>query len=642
MTRAPRDPLFGAVPAADGFRFTLWAPRASGVELLLGRGSLNLRPDPGRAGHWHLTVAEAKPGDRYAFSIDGGHARPDPAARFLPDGVHGWAEVVDPRAFSWSDAAWTGLDPRRAVIYELHVGTFTAEGTFRAASNKLPYLRSLGVTAIEIMPVADFAGARNWGYDGVALFAPSRAYGTPDDLRALVDAAHAVGLAVIFDVVYNHLGPEGAYLPEMSPVFLTRKHKTPWGGAINLDDDGSDTVRTFLIDNALHWIDEYHADGLRLDATHALHDRRDRHFVAELADAVHRASDPPPVVYAEDHRNLSCMLAPQEDGGWNLDGVWADDFHHVIRTMLAGDGHGYYADYGGTAHELAATLAGGWLFTGQHSKHQGAPRGTDPTGTPMRKAIVCIQNHDQIGNRALGDRLHHAIDPAAWRAAVTVLLTAPMTPLLFMGQEWATSSPFQFFTDFSPELGRQVVEGRRREFTAFPEFATDEAARRIPDPQALSTFSASRVRWEEMEHGEHARSLALHRALLALRATPAFDASDACRCEAAALDEDTVVFWRGHTRDDLVVARLRGGGVVSVPGIGSTRTTLIDTEDAAFAADPRPPVIDRSANTIAFARPGALVLARTGAASEPRQRSGARGPRERACREDRGATPPGR
>jgi len=608
MTRAPRDPLFGAVPAERGIRFCLWAPGASRVELLLTEGPVDLAPDPRRPGHWQVTAPDARAGDRYAFSIDGGDPWPDPAARFLPDGVHEWGEIVDPRTFSWTDAAWPGLDPRRAVIYELHVGTFTPEGTFRAAAEKLPHLRSLGVTAIELMPVADFAGSRNWGYDGVALFAPSRAYGTPDELRALVNASHEAGLAVIFDVVYNHLGPEGAYLPGLSPQFLTRKHRTPWGAAVNLDDDDSEVVRAFLIDNALHWIDEYHADGLRLDATHALQDTRERHFVAELAEVVHRAADPPPLVYAEDHRNLAAMLEPAQYGGWNLDGVWADDFHHVVRTMVAGDRHGYYADYAGTTRELATTLAGGWLFSGQHSTHQGASRGTDPSRVPLRKAVVCIQNHDQIGNRALGDRLHHAIDPAAWRAAVTVLLTAPMTPLLFMGQEWAASSPFQFFTDFSPELGRQVVEGRRREFRAFPEFATHEGARRIPDPQAPSTFAASRLRWEEIEAGEHARSLALHRALLALRATPAFDASDGCHCEALALDDDTVAFWRGPARENLVVARLRASGVVSVPGIAGGRVTLIDTEDAAFADNPQPIVVDKASGTIAFTRPGAVVL----------------------------------
>lgn len=608
MIRTARHPVFGAIPVENGIRFSLWAPLATRVEVLLARGAMDLEAEAERSGHWHLTVPDARAGDRYAFSIDGGDPRPDPAARFLPDGVHEWAEIVDPRAFRWTDEAWGGLDPRRAVIYELHVGTFTPEGTFRAAIDKLLHLRTLGVTAIEMMPVADFAGSRNWGYDGVALFAPSRAYGVPDDLRALVNAAHEAGLAVIFDVVYNHLGPEGAYLPEISPLFLTRDHTTPWGEAVNLDDRGSEAVRAFLIDNALHWLDEYHADGLRLDATHALHDSREQHFVAELADVVHRFAVPAPLVYAEDSRNLASLLESPVRGGWGLDGVWADDFHHVIRTLLAGDRHGYYADYGGTARELAATLAGGWLFTGQHSPHQGAPRGTDPTSTPLRKAVVCVQNHDQIGNRALGDRLHHVIEPAAWRAAVTVLLTAPMTPLLFMGQEWAASSPFQFFTDFSPELGQQVIDGRRREFTAFPEFATADGAARIPDPQSASTFASSHLRWDEIDAGDHARSLALHRALLGLRATSTFEGSDACICEAAAVDEDTVAFWRGPARDRLVVARLRGSGAVRVPGLDARFTRLIDTEDASFASDPQPAVIDAAAGTIAFARPGALVL----------------------------------
>src|SRR5829696_5959564 len=284
MTRVSRQPVFGAVPAAEGYRFRLWAPRAREVALHLSRdGSVASFPVPvasvSEGEIREITIQDAQAGNRYAFSIDGGKPMPDPAGRFLPDGVHGWSEIVDPRGFTWSDGAWMGLDPHRAVIYELHVGTFTPEGTFRGAMSKLPYLRELGVTALEVMPVADFAGSRNWGYDGVAPFAPSRAYGRPEDLRALVDAAHGVGLAVILDVVYNHLGPEGAYLPAFSPLFLTNKHATPWGGAVNLDDESSECVRAFLTDNALHWIHEYHMDGLRLDATHSLVDSRDRHFV---------------------------------------------------------------------------------------------------------------------------------------------------------------------------------------------------------------------------------------------------------------------------------------------------------------------------------------------------------------------------
>jgi maltooligosyltrehalose trehalohydrolase len=596
-------------------RFRLWSPDAKRVRLAIRRGDRDPQViDLDRADPWEATVSAAQPGDRYAYAIDEGQWLPDPASRFQPDGVHAWSEVIDPSAFRWTDGSWSGLDPRRAVIYELHVGTFTPEGTFRAAIAKLPHLRDLGVTAIELMPLADFAGRRNWGYDGVAPFAPSRAYGRPDDLRAFVNAAHHAALAVFIDVVYNHLGPEGAYLPAISPRFLTKKHETPWGGAVNLDDEGSGAVRSLIVDNALHWIHEYHADGLRLDATHALFDDSPRHLVAELVDAVHAAADPRPLVYAEDHRNWNTMVQPASRGGWDLDGVWADDFHHVVRRMMGGSGHGYFVDFEGTARELADTLRRGWLYIGQRSRHQGAPRGTDPSSVEMRRAVICVENHDQVGNRAMGDRPEHSADPAAWRAAIVVLLTSPMTPLLFMGQEWAASSPFLFFTDFAPELGRQVVEGRRREFDAFPEFSARGAADRIPDPQADDTFEASRLRWDEIGRPEHARVLALHRALLRLRRErAALMGADACECAADALDDDTVVFGRGDDGEEplLVVARLRGRGSVRVPRLaGAAWHPLLTTEDAAFAEDSRPPRVD-AGGTIDFARPGAIVFTRS-------------------------------
>ena len=614
MIRSSYQPTLGAVVGKDGVRFRVWAPDARSVRLHLRRGQQQRDVPDGRqaAGIWEFVVDDAGPGDRYAYSLDADAAKPDPASRFQPEGVHGWSEIVDPAAYRWRDAEWAGPDPRRTVIYELHVGTFTSEGSYASAATKIPYLRDLGVTAIELMPLADFAGERNWGYDGVALFAPSHAYGRPDDLRAFIDAAHGAGLAVIIDVVYNHLGPEGAYLPAFSSRFLTTKHETPWGGAVNLDDEGGDMVRRFITESALHWIHEYHADGLRLDATHSLFDSRARHFVAELTDAVHAAAKPSPLVYAEDHRNLSTMVEDAAHGGWGLDGVWADDFHHVVRRMLAADAHGYYVDYEGTADELAATLNRGWLFIGQRSQHEGGPRGTDPSRVPMRKAVVCVPNHDQVGNRALGDRLHHTADAAAWRAAITVLLTSPMTPLLFMGQEWATSAPFQFFTDFGAELGALVVTGRRREFRDFPEFATDEGAERIPDPQSPETFAASRLRWQEQREQPHAGVLELHRALLRLRAEhEALHASDRCTCEAAARDDSTVVFRRdGADGPLLIVARLRGSGAVAVPELhGAAFSPILDTEDRQFVADPNPPTIDQS-GTVTFRRPGAIVFQR--------------------------------
>jgi len=319
------------------------------------------------------------------------------------------------------------------------------------------------------------------------------------------------------------------------------------------------------------------------------------------------------VVVAEDHRNLALIVEDPSRGGWDLDGLWADDFHHVVRRMLAGDTHGYYADFAGDATELAATLRQGWLFTGQHSRVHDAPRGTDPSTVPMRKAVVCLQNHDQIGNRAMGDRLHHAADPAAWRAAVTVLLTAPMTPLLFMGQEWSASTPFQFFTDFDATLGRQVVEGRRREFAAFPEFAAPGATERIPGPQADATYAASRLRWEERQEPDHARVLALHRALLQLRRDlPALQASDATSTAAEAVDADTIVFRREGpaSRPVVVVARLRGRGCCTIDALTTgTWRLLLDTESAAYASHPRPPRIDAASGIVDFDRPGAVVLA---------------------------------
>jgi len=620
--RPSRAPTFGAVRAGESVRFRVWASAARRLTLLVRDGNdvRRFRPQRDEHGIWEVVVPAdvAPPGARYAYAIDDRDPLPDPASRFLPDGVHGWSEVIDAAAFAWDDGAWSGIDPRRLVIYELHVGTFSPAGTFAGVIDRLEYLRDLGITAIELMPLADFPGRRNWGYDGVSLFAPSRAYGRPDDLRALIDRAHALGLAVLIDVVYNHLGPEGAYLPLFSPDFLTNAHHTPWGDAVNLDREGSSTARRFLIENALHWIQEYHADGLRLDATHALVDNGPAPFLRELTSAVHAAREPRPLVFAEDERNLATIVKAVEDQGWGADGVWADDFHHVVRRMLAGDAHGYFRDFEGTARELAAILERGWLYAGQPTKRHGRPRGTDPSSVPMRASIVTVQNHDQIGNRALGDRLHHSADPAAWRAAITLLLTSPMTPLLFMGQEWMATTPFQFFTDFEPELGQNVIAGRRAEFKSFPEFASPDAAARLPNPQADETFERSRLRWDEPSTPLHAASLALHRRLLGLRAAhPALQASDAPTAQARALDDDTVMVARTNadgTAAFVVYARLRGAGTV-IADIGRADAVLT-TEDREFAADPAPPTIDLDHGLLTFHRPGAVVFAVAAATRE--------------------------
>jgi maltooligosyltrehalose trehalohydrolase len=617
----PRDrwaPRFGAFPLErGGVRFRVWAPAARELTIAIETGrsaGTHLMPRD-EDGVCDLIVDGVQAGDRYRYRIDGGPPRPDPASRCQPEGVHGPSEVIDPHAFRWTQDRWRGRVATDLVIYELHVGTFSPEGTFDGARTRLRDLRDLGVTAIELMPVADFAGRRNWGYDGVCLFAPSRAYGRPDDLRRLVDEAHRLGLSVLLDVVYNHLGPEGAYLSEFNPDYFTDRHETPWGRAVNVDGPGARMVRRFIVENAVHWIQEYRVDGLRLDATHAIIDDSPVHVVAELAAAARAAAPHPILVHAEDHRNLASIVEDPARGGWGLDAIWADDFHHVVRRLLAGDWHGYYADFAGTTAELARTIEDGWLFTGQFSASMGEHRGTPAGDVPMFRSVVCLQNHDQIGNRAHGERLHHAIAPESWRAASTLLLTSPMTPLLFMGQEWAASAPFQYFTDLEPGLGQLVTEGRRREFAGFPEFSDPAARERVPDPQAPATFERSRLDWAERGAPGHAEVLALYTRLLALRLEhPALGASLEPRARAVAPDEDTILLHRGE--GFWIVARLRGEGMVDLahaagepPGRAGWDVVLT-TEEPQFARDPQPPSVvwNPEGPAVTFRRAGAIIL----------------------------------
>ena len=500
--------MLGASPGPGGVTFRVWAPAARRVEVVLegpGEPAHPLESEPG--GYHSGTVPGIGPGARYRYRLDGGERYPDPASRSQPEGVHGPSEVVDTSAFRWSDEAWAGLDPEALVIYELHVGTFTPAGTFEAATGRLDHLAELGVTAIELMPVAEFSGARNWGYDGVDLFAPEGSYGGPEGLHRLVDAAHRRGLGVILDVVYNHLGPEGNYLPAVTGGRLfTSRHRTPWGDAINYDGPDSAPVRDFVVRNALYWATEYHVDGVRLDATHAIADDSPTHILAEIAARLHPL-EPRRLVIAEDERAERRLVLPAERGGFGLDAVWADDLHHQLRRLAAGDREGYFARYGGTVPQVVETLRRGWSF------EEGARE------LPPRAFVHCIQNHDQVGNRALGERLHHDIPLPVYRALSALLLMSPYTPLLWMGQEWAASTPFQYFTDHPEALGRLVTEGRRREFQRFSAFSDPAARERIPDPQAEETFLRSKLRWQETDRMPHRGMLALYRALLHLRRT---------------------------------------------------------------------------------------------------------------------------
>jgi maltooligosyltrehalose trehalohydrolase len=615
----------GAVAGGRGTTFRVWAPDRREVAVVLhdsptgARSSAapasGERPRPLRrdkSGLWTGTFDDIGPGRLYMLRLDGqvDETYPDPASRYQPFGVHGPSAVVDPDSFHWSDGRWVAPAFDQLVFYELHVGTFSPAGTFRGVTELLPRLAELGVTAIELMPVADFAGDRNWGYDGVTLFAPAHCYGTPDDLRMLVDTAHTCGLAVFLDVVYNHLGPDGAYANAFSPYYFTDAHESPWGRGVNLDGPHSEFVRRFFIENAIHWVSEYHIDGLRLDATHALVDDSHRHFLSELTSTVRRAVSTPVHFVAEDHRNLATLLKPIDRGGYGVDGVWADDFHHHARVHAAKDREGYYADFSGSTSDIARTLTQGWFFTGQHSNYLGHARGTDPSGLDPAHFVICIQNHDQIGNRADGARLNHQVDAATYRALSTLLLLAPQTPLIFMGQEWASRSPFMYFTDHHEALGRLITEGRRQEFSAFEAFADPESRDGIADPQARDTFVQSRLRWSEIEQPEHASMLRLYRRLLQLRGSLAvLGRRTPDSYVARALDDHTVVIdYRGGAL--VVVARISGAGTVAYD-IPDTAVTILTSEEPGFATDAQPIGLRRDGRCqIDFRRPGAVVLGR--------------------------------
>jgi maltooligosyltrehalose trehalohydrolase len=571
-------------------------------------------------GYWSGAFDDVPAGTLYHFRLNRSDDQlyPDPASRYQPGGVHGPSQVVDPSTFAWTDGGWRTPGLERLVIYELHVGTFTPQGTFAAAAGRLDHLARLGVNAVELMPIADFPGSHNWGYDGVAPFAPARCYGTPDSFRAFVDRAHRHGIAVILDVVYNHFGPDGAYAVAFSSSYLSDAHSSPWGRGINFDGPRSAEVRRFFIENAMQWVLDYHVDGLRLDATHAIADDSTPHFLAELTSAVRAEAQRDVLFIAEDHRNLALMMQPAQAGGFGLDAVWADDFHHQARVHTAGDRDGYYADYRGSVEDLAATLRQGWFYTGQVSGHLGRPRGTDPSALEPPRFVICIQNHDQVGNRIDGARLHHRIDAATYRALSVLLLMAPQTPLLFMGQEWAASTPFQFFTDHHEQLGRLVTAGRRAEFASFEAFNDAGPA---PDPQERDTFERSRLRWSELDDPAHARVRNLYERLLHLRrAHPALQEPVRHRFDVSVLDSHTISLRRssaGSAEGVLAIVRLSGEGRTSVSADGTIGDVVLSTEDQDFVESPRAIGVERDTSTVEFDRPGAVILTSTRSSDRP-------------------------
>lgn len=460
-------------------------------------------------------VPDVQPGVDYRYLLDRERERPDPVSRFCPEGPHGPSRTVDPAAYRWSDQEWGGLEMSRLAIYELHIGTFTPDGTFDSAITRLPFLRELGVTAIEVMPVAEFPGGRNWGYDGVSLYAPQSTYGGPDGFKRLVDAAHAEGLGVLLDVVYNHLGPEGNYLGDFGPYFSDR-HRTQWGDGWNLDGPDSDEVRRYLVDNALYWITEFHLDGLRLDAADKIVDLSALHFLEEVVTAVRaRAGHLGRRVnlIAESDANDPRFIRPSEIGGYGFDAQWADDFHHAVQATLTGERQGYYADFGGVG-SVAKALSDRFVNDGRYSPYRRRRYGRPAVDLPGDRFVVCVQNHDQVGNRAGGERLSVLVSPEALKLGAAILLLSPYVPLLFMGEEYGETNPFLYFVSHGdPALVEAVREGRRQEFAAFA------WAGEVPDPQAEDTYTRSRLDWSRVVEPQHAALRSLYADLLRLRAT---------------------------------------------------------------------------------------------------------------------------
>ncbi len=526
----------------------VWAPHADNVELVFLPDGERVGMHRGDRGRFEVSHPRVVPGQRYAFSLNGGPARPDPRSPWQPDGVHGPSCAVDFGSFDWHDEGFQQVPLAHALIYELHVGTFSESGTFGGVIEHLPQLKALGVTHVELMPVAHFAGDRGWGYDGVALFAPHTIYGGPQGLQSLVDACHGHGIAVILDVVYNHLGPSGNYLGDYAPYF-TSKYHTPWGKALNFDDRGSDEVRRFICDNALHWLANYHIDGLRLDAVQTIFDQSAVHILEQFAEEVDGLSAKLGrhfVLIAESNLNAPRLVRSHASGGYGLTSQWSDDFHHALYALLTQERAGYFADYGSVTH-LADVLKMGFSFRGRYSTYRQRSYGSPPAGLHGRHFVCFSQNHDQIGNRPAGDRLSANVSAAKLKVAAALTLLSPFVPMLFMGEEWGSADPFQYFTDHTePELARSIRKGRQREFTTF-----GWKKAKVPDPQSLETFLVSKLDWTALEREEHRQLLDWHTALVAVRRSVPSLSDDHLESTHVAWDE--AQRWLAMTRGEVTL-----------------------------------------------------------------------------------------
>jgi maltooligosyltrehalose trehalohydrolase len=558
MAEPKRRLPVGAEVVAGGVHFRVWAPRRRRVEVALverrsgGDEETQFAPlaEDGD-GYFSGIVREAHDGSLYRYRLDGGSSFPDPAARSQPEGPHGPSQVVDPARYAWRDEGWKGISRRGQVLYEMHVGTFTHEGTFAAAEHELEDLARLGITVVEVMPVAEFSGRFGWGYDGVDLFAPKHLYGTPDDFRRFVDTAHGLGLGVILDVVYNHVGPDGNYLGEYSESYFSEKHKTDWGPAINFDGENSGPVRDFFVSNAGYWIDEFHLDGLRLDATQNIHDDSREHVLAVIARRVREAAGGRATFLAAENESQQAQLArAPEEGGYGLDALWNDDLHHTALVALTGRAEAYYRDYKGTPQELVSAVKHGYLYQGQWYTWQKQRRGSSTRGLPPEAFVAYLENHDQVANSGRGLRVHQLTSPGRYRAMTAYLLLGPATPLLFQGQEFQTASPFLFFADHEAKLAAKVVEGRAEFLAQFPSLARPEWKEALPKPHSPDTFH--RCRLDPAERESHAEARALHADLLRLRREdPIFREQGRHGIDGAVLAQSAFALrWFGADGDD--------------------------------------------------------------------------------------------
>jgi maltooligosyltrehalose trehalohydrolase len=563
------------VLSSEATNFRIWAPNCRQIELVAWQPAGNndaaavipLRPED-ESGYYSVSAAGLRAGTCYGYRLDGvKRLLPDPASRFQPQGPDGPSQLVDARSFPWSDAAWPGVAATGQVIYEMHIGTFTEEGTWRAATAELEELARAGMTIIEVMPVAEFAGEFGWGYDGVCLFAPTHLYGEPDDFRRFVDRAHAVGLGVVLDVVYNHFGTVSHSIPHFSKYFRSQKHANEWGDAINFDGACSQPVREFFLDNARYWIDDFHLDGLRFDATQTIHDDSDVNILTELAEAARGAAGKRRLLLvAENEPQNVRLVRPASQGGHGLDALWNDDFHHSVMVRLTGHNEAYYSDYCGTSSELVAAVKRGFLYQGQLSRWQQAPRGTPTTGLPAAAFVTFLQNHDQVANSARGDRIDRLTSPARLRAMTALWLLAPQTPMFFQGQEFAASAPFRYFADNAPEQARRVADGRAEFLRQFPSIAAQED-QNIPLPDPADRDNFTRCKLDMNERQTHKEQYALHIDLLRMRREhPLFRRQAADRLDGAVIGEDGCVLrYFAEDGADLLLVVNFGSDLILAP-----------------------------------------------------------------------------